>query len=542
MFFFETFVNIKDGKKEKIVYVKEDNFVALVRAEAEEAELTSFLYSILDDLKEEMSLSEFDELIAKKLHKHNLPPALDMACGYLENSKLLLKTVGEGKILGRRGKEGGVIISGNKSAIGKVKLGDLFVFAFGKFEEEVLFKLKKSYFLEEEKEGYSVPFVAAFIEKLEEGEKISLRENFLPISLPVSSSKFQVVLVAVLIIFLVASVYIGYSRRQDKLAREKVIKVKKEVELLLSKAEEEAIFSPSKAKEDFQQAEEKVKKLESSLPKGKRALVFEVKELLEKRKAQIFKEAKGSLEEFFDLKLLGKDFSGKALAYSKGKLFVLTNSGKVVEIELNTKASDELDMLGEGKGYFIASFDGEGYVLSDKGILKLKENEKPELLVDKAQGSNNPVDFEVYGKNFYVLDSGKNQVLKFTPVQEGYSSAIEYLKPPLPSIGENSDMAIDGAIYIVSGKSLYKYFQGKKEDFSVKLPVEEYTFDFIYTNKEIDNIYLLDKKASKIYIVDKGKGEIREQLFNPAISKTQGFFVEQGKIYLLINDKIYLLK
>ena len=103
-------------------------------------------------------------------------------------------------------------------------------------------------------------------------------------------------------------------------------------------------------------------------------------------------------------------------------------------------------------------------------------------------------------------------------------------------------MTIDGAIYITSGSRLYKYFQGRKESFSIKLPVEEYYIDYIYTDKDTDNLYLLDKKGSRIYVVNKEKGEIQEQITNPAISKAQGFFASQGKVYLLIKDKIYLLR
>ncbi len=542
MFYLESFVNIKDGKKEKIVYVKEDNFVALVRAEAEEAELTGFLYSVLDELREGLSLAEFDELIAKKVHEHNLPPALDLTCGFLENSKLLLKTVGKGRVLGRRGKEGGVIISGNKSAVGKVKVGDLFVFAFEDFEEERLFELKKADFVEEEKEEHSAPFIAAFVERLEKGDKVVSGRALPRVSLPSSSVKFQIALVGFLVLFLLGSVYVGYTRRQEKLAREKVLQVKGEVESLLSKAEEEAILSPSKAKEYFRQAEEKVRELENSLPKGKRALVFEVRELLEQKKASIFKEAKGSLEEFFDLKLLGKEFSGKAVAYSGGKMFVLTDNGKVIEVDLESKSNKELSLEGVGDVLFVSSFNGEVYALSDKGIFKLGGEEKPELLVDKVQDLGSLVDFEVYGKNFYVLEAEKDQVLKFTPVEEGYSEAIEYLKQPLPSVEEDSDMAIDGAIYIASGSRLYRYFQGRREGFSIKLPVEEYYFDYIYTDRDTDNLYLLDKEASKIYVVSKEGGEVQEQVSHPSISKAQGFFVSQGKVYLLIGDKVYLLR
>ncbi len=549
MYFLESFVNIKDGGEEKVVYVKEDSFVALLRGKAEEAELSSFLYSILDELDDNLSLSEFDELIASKIREKNLPPSIDLACGFLKNGTLYLKTINKGEIFGKRGKERGRIIFGNKSAAGKVKKGDLYLFTFEGFKKEALEELNKSYFSSEaEREEIPQPFIASFITEIEKE-----KETFMPtydegldgkkeLSKVFNKRLLQYGVVGIVILILFFSVYSGYKKRQEKIAREKVAKVSAKVEELLSKAEEEAFFSPAKAKEYFEKAKEQVESLEEELPKGKKDLANDLKKELEEKQQAIFKESSKKLEEIFDLQLIGKNLKGKELAFSKDTAFVLTEKGKTAFVNIKTKESGEVGTEGLGGVINLASFDGKGYVFSKKGIFELKEGEKPELLVEPSEEWGKIVDFEVYGKNFYLLDSSKNQVLKHTPLEGGYSDAIEYLKGSLPSIDSSADMAIDGSIYIASGEKVYKYYQGRRQKFSLKIPEENFKADLLYTDKDLDFLYLLDKKAGKVYVVDKESGELEEQIQNKALSRANGLFVYNGNIYILVGDKIYSLR
>lgn len=537
MLFLETFVNIKDGES-KVVYVKEDNFVAIASTKGEEIELSSFLYNLVEDLREDLALSEFDELIADKIVQLNLPAGLDLACGYLINSKLYIKTLNQGAVFGRRDREKGKIISGNKSAVGKVKPGDLFIFTFEDFEETKIESIRRESFLQQQFQDKSC-FLASFVSRLEREKEGSAFEY---IERMPDFSKYKLAVGIALLVFLFGSVYLGYQRKKEAALRERVVTVKKEVETLLAKAEDESLIEPSKARESFQQAQDKVEKLEKSLPESKKSLILDLKQLLEKKKEEIFKETQGKAEEFYDLGLLQEQPKLEDLDYSQGNLFLLLAGEKVFALDISSKSLKQYNTQGL-KGIKLIASPGEGlYVFSSQGIFELFEDKEPEKKVDRFDKWEGVVDFSAYGKNFYLLNYNESQVLKHTPIEGGYSPPLDYLKPPLPDLNKEAKMAIDGSIYLASNGNIYKYFQGKKEAFSLKLPAESFSADMIYTDKEIDFLYILDKQAGKVYNVNKQSQELQEQITSRIIIQAQAFFVNSGNVYIVVKDKIYLLR
>ena len=548
MLFLESYVNIKDGKEEKVVYVKEENFVAIVRAQTQEADLTAFLYSLLDELTEDLSLSEFDELIARKIQEMNLPVGLDFSCGWVKTDRLYIKTVNKGVVFGKRGSKIAKIIGGDKSAVGYLKEGDVFIFSFEGFQQDYLLDIKKENFVDiEQEEGLKelkIPFIASFVENLEEEKKASF-VGFPKIasnSMDFLKRKYQLLAFGLVVLFLLFSVYIGYKRRQERKISQRVSQVKEDVNALLRKAEDEAILSSIKAKEYFSQAEEKLRDLEESLPASKKYLAEELKRDLEQKRKRILKESKKNVEEFFDFKLIDKDLKVKLLSYSSGKVFFLSKGNKIFSLDLETKSYEQLNLKNLNDPKAIGAGENKAFVLAEKGIYEVFKDSPPKLLVEKSDEWKRIIDFKVYGKNFYLLDFEKKQVLKHTPIESGYSDAIEYLKDKVPSLEKDSELVIDGAIYIITKNRIYKYFQGEREAFNLNLPAEEFEISKAYTDKDLDLIYLLDKSSGRIFVIEKETKKMKEQIENRLISKANSFFVYESQIYLLVQDKIYLLK
>ncbi len=544
MFFLKSFVHIKDGKEEKVAYVKEDNFVAIIRANTEEGDLVAFLYSIVEDLRDDLTLFDFDELVSAKVRKLNLPPTLDLACGHLHNSKFYIKTINKGAIFGERGKERALIISGNKSAVGNVKQGDRFIFSFQEASEDLFEEVEikdggdTTQLLEELE--IETPFVLSSVEEFEEEGKGSV-SFYNAVKLP-DRKKFQFVAVGVVILFLLGSAFLGYKKKQEAAFKSKYMKTKEVIIELLNKAEESSILSPSQAEEYLSKAEEKVAEFKENLPNSKKPFALELERLVEDKKREIFKEIRKSPEEFFDLSLLKKGAKGREVAYSDGRILILTQDNNLFYLVLDTKKSGEYNLSGIKDLIGISFYNKKAYVLSKEGIYEVFEEKTPESIIQESDAWSRIIDFQVYGNNFYILDIGKNQVLKYTPVEGGYSDAIEYLKPPLPELNANSSMVIDGAIYMTAEDTLYKYFQGRKVRFVIKIPSKDLKIYRAFTTKDLDLIYILDKNAQRIFVVDKESGELKEQIQAKAISKAVDFFVHKSTIYLLIGGKIYILK
>jgi hypothetical protein len=84
-----------------------------------------------------------------------------------------------------------------------------------------------------------------------------------------------------------------------------------------------------------------------------------------------------------------------------------------------------------------------------------------------------------------------------------------------------------------------KYESGNSINFAIKIPGgDDLEFDDIFTSDDIDNVYLLDKAAKKIFVVSKD-GEFLKQISVSVIGEATDFVVDQKEgILLLTGDKI----
>ncbi len=552
MLFFQAVVNIKDGREEKVVYIKEDEFVGIVKAHASEDELTAFLYAIFDDLNlaGSVHLDQLDHLVAQKIRDLELPAGLDLSLGLLSGKRLLLKTMGEGVVYGLRGGESAKIIEGDKSAVGKVLQGDWFIFTFASegFSE---FPDQKESFEEfsQKIHAQKVESTALFANISAIGHKAKTSFGLqLPQGFRINRKVFRITIVSITLILLIGSVFIGYRRREKEKALRLYDASKNKVEQIIAQAEENAFFSPGEARDLFGKAEEEVLQLQESLPKRYVYLADDLQRFIEQRKSEVFRESQKDLEEFYDINLVfPKESENKGLEIRllEGNFGILTAGGRIFTLDIENKKTQVFKTSGRNVRFISLLQDSEGLrvvVFSGEEVLLFgSSKDEPERLIGPEEIKGRIVDMLVYGKNIYLLDSDSDQIHKYTPVQEGYSGALEYLKEDI-EISEKGRIAIDGSVFLADGQSIYKFFQGRRQDFVVDIPVENFVFDDIYTDTQLDQLYLLDKKNNNIYIVDKRTGEFVEQITHKIISAADDFVVYESRPYLLVGDKIYILK
>ena len=71
-----------------------------------------------------------------------------------------------------------------------------------------------------------------------------------------------------------------------------------------------------------------------------------------------------------------------------------------------------------------------------------------------------------------------------------------------------------------------------------QIPILERGVDDIFTSKELDKVYLLDKESKRIFIVSK-EGEFLKQVVASVIGNIDDFVVDKNEgILLLHKDKI----
>ena len=79
-------------------------------------------------------------------------------------------------------------------------------------------------------------------------------------------------------------------------------------------------------------------------------------------------------------------------------------------------------------------------------------------------------------------------------------------------------MAIDASLYIGFDTFIAKYIAGVKDSFTIKYPENDISMVKIYTNKDLDNIYGLDKSKGTLYVFGKD-GQYLKQIRSSDLKK-----------------------
>ncbi len=254
----------------------------------------------------------------------------------------------------------------------------------------------------------------------------------------------------------------------------------------------------------------------------------------------IKKEEETATEEFYDLNLIEKGASATSMYYDGTTLTMLDpDEAKVYMLSLEKKSVvTRKDNKVDGAS-FVAMHQEEPYVFSmSNGIFRITDD-KVELLVEKDDEWGSIKDFAMYSGNIYILDTEKDEIYKYLVAEGGYSGKNSYIKSGKADLGKATALTIDGSVYITLGSKVLKYEFGNSVELDLKLPTsDDVDFDDIYTSRDVDNLYLLDKESKRIFVVSK-EGEFLKQISASVIGNADDFVVdkEQG-ILLLAKDKI----
>ncbi len=151
----------------------------------------------------------------------------------------------------------------------------------------------------------------------------------------------------------------------------------------------------------------------------------------------------------------------------------------------------------------------------------------------------NPVSGETYLTYLYLLDSHANQIYRYPRAEGGFGTKVNWQKDDT-DLSKVSDISVNENIFAVSSDAIIKLFKGKKQDFSVEETATPLSFDKIYVAKNNSEIYILDKKNSRIVRLSP-EGNILTQYYSEKIKEASAFSVDEEKniIYFSVEDKIF---
>ena len=185
-------------------------------------------------------------------------------------------------------------------------------------------------------------------------------------------------------------------------------------------------------------------------------------------------------------------------------------------------------------------------------IFSLEEDQNPRLLrITGTEQWENPVAFDNFNNNLYVLDPASNSIFKYQWTAGGYElGPTSYLDPREDiDISDAIDMAIDGDIFILFADGTVRMFSaGAEVSFSISgLEGDSLRPSRIFTDVDSDSLYLADPDNGRIVEIDKREGSagafVRQFKYagsDDFFGDIRGLWVSEidGQLIVLGKDKL----
>lgn len=316
------------------------------------------------------------------------------------------------------------------------------------------------------------------------------------------------------------------------------------IEASLNKADSQKDSDQKGAAQELKKADERLKEVESL--DGKNQKVLDIRRKFEDKSAQVLKIYKDFvLDLFMSLNLIKENFQTKRMSFSVNRILLLDEVEKsLVAVGMELKSPDVLagkTQLGDGK---IGVINGSNaFVYSpDKGIVHIDLDTGKASVVSSPDALWGQIE-DIFGfsGNVYALDSGKNMIWKYTPIQSGFSQKQEYLRGQA-DLSQGKRLKIDYSVWVLTSEpDILKFTAGNSDFFALSGLEEPLTqIDGLFITEDLDSVFILDKSKKRILLTKKN-GEYLAQYIKEDLGKVDDFFVdEEGKsIYLLIENKIF---
>ena len=170
--------------------------------------------------------------------------------------------------------------------------------------------------------------------------------------------------------------------------------------------------------------------------------------------------------------------------------------------------------------------------------------EKPKRVIEKDWGDGL---IYAYAGNIYLLDKENNKIYRYAGNGTSFSAKKDWLAPGIKlDLSDAQNWATDGRIWISYQDGTFsKLSQGSPQNFSpkgVEPPLS--SPNFIYTNEDLENVYVLEKEKGRIIVLDEN-GEYKQQYVSEKI-KDASFITASEKENIIIfsssEGRLYSIK
>lgn len=559
-------------------------------------------HALVSRLKEKLhshriiDITHIDSIVDAIMQEFNVPPGFSLSMGIQTPKAFYLKTIGTGQIYISRGQKFARIIEGDNSASGFAEDSDTFIFTTYRFMslvdndqyikklaeqntphqivEEITPTLKAS-----NDEGAVALFTCFSKEKPEQQEerepimpeanviheeesrvepekeyvvlksrKPSLKDKFRSWKSQLqtnqrSGSKRKFVVGAVVVVvfaILIWSVVLGYNRRASEDTRKKIHASSELIDQKLRQADDVAFLNMPRALALISEAKDELARVKKETGVSD-SMVSDLSDKIQQKENQISKKEEKNGDEFYDLTLDQKNAKGSKMYLDGENVAILDkDTSSVYVLSLKKKSLERVSAPSAKKADAIGYYNSDIYLVNlTGGIVKIGDDQKEIKVLDADKNLGSIQDMFMYAGNIYILDSKKQDILKYGGAENGFSTGSTYFKSSLGvSLSSATSLAIDSSVYISLSKSIVKFTGGLQDSFSTSFPSEGVSLTKLYTNKELDRVYAWDKNKGSVFVIGKD-GQYEKEIKSSLLKSATDFTVYDNAVFVLIGEKIY---
>ncbi len=489
------------------------------------------------------SLAHLESAVAEAFRMLNLPVQTSLAVAVRENNTIYLKTTDCGAIFIQREKKIARIMSGEKSASGRVKVEDVLILTTHEGERKNLEDFKKSSALiiafPPEVE-YAVPIVPtkkqSFFSKLQVFSH--LPSFFKTIREPKKKSILTLMVVGLIFIIFVWSVVLGYQRRMSEQTQKKIQTSREIITQKLSQAEDVAVLNLARAQTLIGEARVELEMVRKEVG-PKRKELDELENVINQKAGKITKKEEKQAQEFYDLTLDTVHAQGVVMGVNGDVVVVLdTSNQKLYILSLSKRSLDKKNFAQLQNARMVGVFNDDSFFfVPNEGMYKITGSSVKKVIEQDSEWEQ-VADFTLYNGNIYLLDQSKNKIYKYAATDSGFASKSAYLKDPSIQLSGASSLAIDSSLYVSFSDHIAKFTGGLRDSFKTDLPSGSVQIKKVMTGKDMEKVYAWDKDHATVYVLGK-EGTYERQVTSRVLGKASDVVVYANKAYALVKEKIY---
>ena len=356
-------------------------------------------------------------------------------------------------------------------------------------------------------------------------------------------------MVAIILIgLLVVSIFFGTKEKTRLTEKKKTDMVLEEVNNKYNQAGSLKEVNPLRAQSLLQESKDLIQ--QSLIEITKKDEKEKLADLLKKVEKELMILSKEYLVEnpkiFIDFQLVKEGFRGEDWSKTdSSSLFVLDSEKvSVLRVDLKTKASQVVAGGDEFKGAMeVGGSPNRIFLLNDNSIQVIDIDGQKLIASKEGENWGQIQQMFAFSGNVYLLDTQKETIWKYIGIDDGLASGKEYLVEPNPKLKEAVSLAIDGSVWVLlKDGEIIKFTRGKEDAFVLTGLDRQFNEPAkIYTDENLDDLYILDIKNTRIVIINKETGEYKEQYVWNGIAGATNITVDEkeAKILLLTGQRIY---